>query len=453
MVNVVVRHQSPDERAFNDENDCLKLQDFGTRLKNLVDASSEGAVIAIDAPWGEGKTTFIHMWMRSLYDVGDDPAPKPLYLDAFAHDHHDDPFIPLAGTLLKHCRQRPGPSHRELKQRTVAVFRVLGGLAGKVAIRYATAGLLDEIGLGGEQDPRGVARGIVNDATADVGRLIGDYLDEFARADETLQDFKDTLAQVARNYHEETGSPLVFVIDELDRCRPSFAVTLLERIKHFFDIPHIVFVLVVNRKPLEQSIAKVYGIDDADVYLGKFIHIWASLPRKAPAHKYIGNTAYNDYCQKLYERHALQAWGLDPMKEAIVRSASLMALSLRECERLVGLIALFALQSSAGPVLPELVAFLASVKVKSPETFEALRDQSIDYETLKRRLAGTLTVLENDHFYHYIDAMLRACLLDPIPANDEDASHAFLEIERRRLEPRSAIPLFCQHLDIYQQTR
>ena len=76
----------------------------------------------------------------------------------------------------------------------------------------------------------------------------------------------------------DTGQPLVFIIDELDRCRPTFAIELLERVKHIFDIPGIVFVFGINQKELCSSIKSVYGEIDAGVYLRRFFDISLSLP-------------------------------------------------------------------------------------------------------------------------------------------------------------------------------
>ncbi|WP_354688160.1 KAP family P-loop NTPase fold protein [Cupriavidus plantarum] len=70
-------------------------------------------------------------------------------------------------------------------------------------------------------------------------------------------------------------------VDELDRCRPAFAVALLERIKHFFEVPNLVFVLVMNRKQLEGAIQGVYGAQtNASDYLGKFLHLALRLPKE-----------------------------------------------------------------------------------------------------------------------------------------------------------------------------
>ena len=85
----------------------------------------------------------------------------------------------------------------------------------------------------------------------------------------TLSEFKKHLAETV----VKLDKPLVFIIDELDRCRPDFAIRLIERIKHFFDIPKIVFVLVINKKQFVMGIKRFYGYDDdsSKLYLDKFI--------------------------------------------------------------------------------------------------------------------------------------------------------------------------------------
>lgn len=66
----------------------------------------------------------------------------------------------------------------------------------------------------------------------------------------------------------------MFFIDELDRCRPTFAIELLERIKHLFDIQNIVFVLSIDKEQLEASTAAAYGSAiNAPEYLRRFIDL------------------------------------------------------------------------------------------------------------------------------------------------------------------------------------
>lgn len=93
----------------------------------------------------------------------------------------------------------------------------------------------------------------------------------------TLIEFKKHLAETV----EKLDKPLVFIIDELDRCRPDFSIRLIERIKHFFDIPKIVFVLVMNKLQLLQSVKNYYGYD-SDLngdYFEKFIDYTIEFPK------------------------------------------------------------------------------------------------------------------------------------------------------------------------------
>lgn len=72
---------------------------------------------------------------------------------------------------------------------------------------------------------------------------------------------------------------LVFIIDELDRCKPTFAIETLEVIKHFFDIDNISFVLAIDLEQLSHSIATIYGQNmDSDGYLRKFFDLNIKIP-------------------------------------------------------------------------------------------------------------------------------------------------------------------------------
>ena len=78
---------------------------------------------------------------------------------------------------------------------------------------------------------------------------------------------------------------MVFIIDELDRCRPTFAIELLERVKHIFDVPNIVFVFGINREELTKSLRSVYGEIEAEEYLRRFFDMELRLCRiRTPMH-------------------------------------------------------------------------------------------------------------------------------------------------------------------------
>jgi predicted KAP-like P-loop ATPase len=66
---------------------------------------------------------------------------------------------------------------------------------------------------------------------------------------------------------------LIIFIDELDRCRPLYAIECLERIKHIFGIKRLIFVLSIDKKNLAKSIQSQYGNIDTNNYLRRFIDL------------------------------------------------------------------------------------------------------------------------------------------------------------------------------------
>lgn len=97
-----------------------------------------------------------------------------------------------------------------------------------------------------------------------------------------LQEQKDIHAQIEEllaSLLAERGNRLVIFIDELDRCKPTFAIQLLERIKHYFSNDQITFVFSVNTTELQHTIKQYYGTDfNATRYLDRFFDFRIDLP-------------------------------------------------------------------------------------------------------------------------------------------------------------------------------
>ena len=87
-----------------------------------------------------------------------------------------------------------------------------------------------------------------------------------------LEEFKDTLSK------EE--SPKIIIIDELDRCRPDYAIQLLEIIKHIFDVKNIIFLFLINREQLESIVSTIYMNSNlSNKYFEKFYDVELNLPK------------------------------------------------------------------------------------------------------------------------------------------------------------------------------
>ena len=74
---------------------------------------------------------------------------------------------------------------------------------------------------------------------------------------------------------------LVIFVDELDRCKPTFAISVLERVKHLFNIENIVWVFSINKAQLIMNIRHFYGEIDAGQYLQRFFDFELQLPYKS----------------------------------------------------------------------------------------------------------------------------------------------------------------------------
>ena len=261
------------------EGDLWDRKRLGIQLTNYVDRLQCGAVLALDARWGEGKTWFVRHWQKHL----EDENHNVIYLDAFANDYLDDPFLTIAAEISQAFKSSDNIDDADVNSFNEKTASVLISLAAILPVIAAKAGL-HWIGLGGAgealqevyKDGKDVYDSVSDEITGKLKEHIEKKIENHHLEKETIQDFKKELNQLA----DKLEKPLVFIIDELDRCRPDFAIRLIERIKHFFDIPKIVFILVMNKPQLLQSVKSFYGYDSEmnGDYLEKFVDFTVHLP-------------------------------------------------------------------------------------------------------------------------------------------------------------------------------
>lgn len=113
----------------------------------------------------------------------------------------------------------------------------------------------------------------------------------------------------------EKGNKLIILIDELDRCSPSYAVKMLERIKHYFDDDRIIFVFSTDLSQLTHTIKKFYGEGyDSCRYLNRFFDLRLRLPNVNDIHleKYCSNIEFkgNDYFITVASREIIKKYNL-----------------------------------------------------------------------------------------------------------------------------------------------
>ena len=261
------------------EGDLWDRKRLGVQLTNYVDRLNCGAVLALDARWGEGKTWFVRHWKKHL----EDENHNVIYLDAFANDYLEDPFLVISSEITSCLAKDDNVSSHinTFKEKAAAAYQALLPSLPKVlltlGLNLISGGVLGTLA----QQAYETGEKVIESASDEIGEKIKESIEakiESHEADKnTLLVFKQELAQLA----DKLEKPLVFVVDELDRCRPDFAIRLIERIKHFFDIPKIVFVLVMNKTQLIQSVHTLYGytIETNGDYFEKFIDFTIKFPQ------------------------------------------------------------------------------------------------------------------------------------------------------------------------------
>ena len=249
----------PEEAPFR--HDRLGRKESAEVLTRIVSRIEGPCVVALDAPWGYGKTTFLNMWTRWLRNEG---FPVVAF-NAWETDFTNHPLLALSSELTKELesftKTAPVPGFNTLKSAAIKLLRVA-----IPAIPQLAGSLLP----GG-----GVA---VEAVLAVLSKAVSDEADtnDYQEVKEAIASFKEALGNLAKRLEK----PLILMIDELDRCRPSYAVELLEVAKHFFAVDNVVFVLAVNRAELAHSVRALYGSGfDAEGYLRRFFDLDFQLPK------------------------------------------------------------------------------------------------------------------------------------------------------------------------------
>ena len=370
------------DNAF--DGDVLQRDRVADKLTGYIDRLREGAVLAIDAPWGEGKTWFGRNWAKRL----EDEKRTVVFIDAFEQDYVEDPFLLLAAEIAEVMDDKS--IAEDLRKTAVGVMKAIIPMVPKVMLNIG-----GRVALGSNDLSKDIGEGfeaVSNEIASATGKLIEDKIEKHAQEKESLQHFKNELTKFA----VAQDKPVVIIIDELDRCKPTFAVQLIERVKHLFDVPNLVFVLLLNRNQLEKAVKGVYGAEtEASRYLGKFVNFFFRLPTRTS----FDPTAYKHvekYISDVFKRYHLENNYLD-FKDCLSAMAITFKMSLRDIEQAIALY-VFAQPSY---ISNNFLAYAIALKIVNPELFQRLiegdgeaHNEARDYiSTQKRDLMRTRRII------------------------------------------------------------
>lgn len=363
-------------------------------------------VLAIDTSYGQGKSYFLRRLARHM---ALDHAVA--FVDAWVDDLEDQPMIALAATLDTALEpwtaEHPelGDKMRSFRAKAGRVAKIVGVGLAKRAASFVIMGSGAEA-LGDElaklnDVTKDLSKEVVKDSSNDVVNSIAAgfgasmassmeaRIERFREGQRAISEMKVGLSEIVKTL-DKAGMklPITIIIDELDRCRPTYAIKVLEELKHLFDVPGVAFVLGLHGQQLAHSVTAAYGSEfDGQAYLRRFFsrrYILKDVPLtplvrklcaelKIPLHRLqILNIADN-----IDKDHALKA---DP--ERIIASyIKSFDLAARDVFVVLEMLQTFMALTGDGPILLPLIIpmIIGYVKGKQVEQLEVINPPDWSY--------------------------------------------------------------------------
>lgn len=287
--------ETPDEiwagDLFNRREEAEDLIGYLESVSTRPAIRDEGHahVLAVDTSYGQGKSYFLRRLARHM---AADHAVA--FVDAWVDDLEDQPMVALAATLDKALepwvKTNPDLANRMAAFRAKAgrVAKIVGvGLAKRAAsfvIMGSGAEALGDALSGASEATQDLSKealkdtgnNLVDDVAAGFGARMASSMEDriarFREGQEAISEMKVGLSDIVETLLKaEMKLPITIIIDELDRCRPTYAIKVLEELKHLFDVPGVAFVLGMHGQQLSHSITAAYGVGfDSQAYLRRF---------------------------------------------------------------------------------------------------------------------------------------------------------------------------------------
>lgn len=198
---------------------------------------------------------------------------------------------------------------------------------------------------------------------------------------------------------------VLFLVDELDRCRPDYAITYLETIKHIFDIKGAVFLLAADRQQLENSAKSAFGSNlDFEEYYRKFIHREITLPQISEAgYKRLASKYVAYYLEREGERHCFMELSRHTVENIsdLIGALKLTPRQIQEVFRILGHI-LSVTEENKGRLLWCLGVgsiAMATLKVGDPRVFHLLGSQRLECEEAVKYLKHLMNTDDVEWWY------------------------------------------------------
>ncbi|WP_417403379.1 KAP family P-loop NTPase fold protein [Hominenteromicrobium sp.] len=297
--------------------DPLRRHDEVERFLQMLLAVEPPYTILVNAPWGSGKTFFIKQAERVLRMAN--PALEqdaarldsifgttakdllttpflPIYFNAWEDDHFDNPILPILATIATSVNESTVHGNEDLKKCFGEIIET--AISMKFGLSLNVNNIIE--GINGVD-------------------FLASYKEE--------KQLRSRIDELVGNYLPGIANRAVIFIDELDRCRPEFAVKVLEQAKTLFQQDNIVVVYSTDISQLANSLEGVYGPNfDGVKYLERFYDKRIELNPVKPA-DYLSLKGVNTKMGYVFVNITIE---LLNYKKASLRACNRLAVSISE---------------------------------------------------------------------------------------------------------------------------
>lgn len=250
-----------------DARDEFSRKPIAEKILKLLNSDINVSPLIIDGKWGTGKTEFCFK-LKNLIEADNSNEYKVGYVNAFQADHANEPLLTLIAEVASFYGEKEDKRKNFIKN-AIPYLRLISGIGLKAGLGFALGIYAANI----SEDFKDGLEAIEDGSDSLIDQSLESMIKDQVEAEKNLSTLRDALSDIA------STNPIILLIDELDRCRPDFAVMMLETIKHVFDVKNVQIILITNAEQLKATIKHSYGSEtNSHDYLYKFFKYQINLP-------------------------------------------------------------------------------------------------------------------------------------------------------------------------------
>lgn len=253
--------------------DILQRDEFVKQLERMIENISDNKAstcFAINGKWGCGKTFVLDMLQEQLEEKQSEKTADDKYFiiryNSWKYDYYEEPVIALVVSIVRVIENKIKlMPDSETKSKGIGILKA----AGEALLSVTNDVLKNKIGIDIQKGYEIFKKG------NEEGKLEYERkhtYDIYFDLNKVMEELDSALENISKEY------TIIFLVDELDRCMPEYAIKVLERLHHLTEgKSNIITIISMDKDQLKKSVEKIFGIENSDKYLEKFIHFEVKL--------------------------------------------------------------------------------------------------------------------------------------------------------------------------------